>query len=179
MEIEDLSIPEAKLITREIAKDNRGVFFKPYNKEELSKMGIEFEVKEIFYSTSKNNVIRGMHFQNPPRSQAKIVTVIKGSITDVLLDLRKSSLFYGRFISIKLNENDGKSIFIPKGVAHGFLGKEFENTVLYVADSLYSKENEDGIRYDSFGYDWDVIFPLVSERDTGFKKLEDFRTPFN
>ncbi len=178
MEIEDLFIPEAKLITGKIAKDVRGSFFKPYNHEEISKLGIQFSVKEAFYSISKRDIIRGMHFQKPPSSQAKIVTVIKGRITDVLLDLRTDSKNYGKFISIDLRESDGKSIFIPKGVAHGFLGIDTENVVLYLADTEYSKENDDGIRYDSFGYDWGVTNPILSDRDAGFIKLEDFISPF-
>lgn len=178
MEIEDLFIPEAKLITGKIAKDIRGSFFKPYNHEEISKLGIQFSVKEAFYSISKRNVIRGMHFLKPPSSQAKIVSVIKGRITDVLLDLRTDSKYYGKFISIDLKESDGQSIFIPKGVAHGFLGIDDENIVLYLADVGYSKENDDGIRYDSFGYEWGVTNPILSERDAGFAKFQNFTSPF-
>ncbi len=175
---EDLLIPEAKLISGKISTDIRGSFYKPYNDEELSKTGIRFNVKEVFYSVSKKDVIRGMHFQKPPRAQAKIVTVIKGRITDVLLDIRKNSKSYGTFISIDLNENEGKSIFIPEGVAHGFLGIDMENIVLYLAGTEYSKENDDGIRYDSFGYDWGVTNPILSGRDIGFVKYEDFISPF-
>lgn len=178
MKIEDLFIPEARLIKGNIAKDIRGSFFKQYNYEEISKLGIKFNVKETLYSISKKDVIRGMHFQRPPMSQAKIVTVIKGSITDVLLDLRKDSKYYGKFLSIYLNERDGKSIFIPKGVAHGFLGIDMENIVFYLTDEEYSKESEDGIRYDSFGYKWAVTNPVLSKRDFGFKEFKYFMSPF-
>lgn len=157
--------------------DKRGAFLKvlpsPYLEE------LHFRVSEVFYSSSKKDVIRGMHFQKPPSAQARIVTVIKGRITDVLLDLRRKSKSYGTFMSIDLDEKDGKSIFIPKGVAHGFLGRDMENVVLYVTDSEYSKENEDGIRYDSFEYDWGVKNPVLSERDLGFDKFENFISPFD
>ena len=179
MEIEDFFIPGAKLIKGKIATDIRGCFFKPYNNEEILKMGIKFNVKEAFYSISKRDVIRGMHFQRPPSSQAKIVTVMKGRITDVLLDLRTDSKYYGKFIPIDLKEGDGQSIFIPKGVAHGFLGIDKENIVLYLADLEYSRENDDGIRYDSFGYDWGVTDPILSERDLGFAKFQNFISPFD
>ena len=175
---EDLFIPEVKLIKGKIAKDLRGNFYKPYNNEDMLKMGVKFKVNEVFYSISRRDTIRGMHFQRPPSSQAKIITVIKGRITDVLLDLRKDSNYYGKFISIDLKESEGKSIFIPKGVAHGFLGIDMENVVLYLADKGYSMENEDGIRYDSFGYKWAVANPVLSERDIGFIKFEDFNSPF-
>ena len=81
-------------------------------------------------------------------------------------------------VSIDLKESDGQSIFIPKGVAHGFLGMDKENIVLYLANIEYSKENDDGIRYDSFGYDWGVTDPILSERDVGFAKFQNFTSPF-
>ena len=119
-----------------------------------------------------------MHFQKPPSAQSKIVTVIKGRITDVLLDIRRNSKSYGTFISIDLNEKEGKFLFIPEGIAHGFLGIDMENIVLYLTSTEYSKENDSGIRYDSFGYDWGVTNPILSERDVGFVKYEDFISPF-
>lgn len=175
---EDLLIPEAKLISGKISTDIRGSLYKPYNDEELSKTGIGFNVREVFYSVSKKDVIRGMHFQKPPSAQSKIVTVIKGRITDVLLDIRRNSKSYGTFISIDLNEKEGKFLFIPEGIAHGFLGIDMENIVLYLTSTEYSKENDNGIRYDSFGYDWGVTNPILSERDVGFVKYEDFISPF-
>jgi dTDP-4-dehydrorhamnose 3,5-epimerase/CDP-3, 6-dideoxy-D-glycero-D-glycero-4-hexulose-5-epimerase len=178
MKVEELSVPGAKLIVGRLAIDNRGSFFKPYNYENLLKMGIKFDVQEVFYSVSRKGVIRGMHFQNPPAEQEKIVTVIKGSIMDVILDLRTDSEYFGRFITIRMNENDGCSVLVPKGTAHGFLGLDLENIVLYLADASYSRENEDGIRYDSFGYDWGVKNPVLNERDLGFDKFENFISPF-
>ena len=178
MKVKELSVPGAKLITGELAMDKRGGFFKPYNYENLLKMGIKFDVQEVFYSVSRKGVIRGMHFQNPPAEQEKIVTVIKGSIMDVILDLRTDSEYFGKFITIRMNENDGCSVLVPKGTAHGFLGLDLENIVLYLADASYSRENEDGIRYDSFGYDWGVKNPVLNERDLGFDKFENFISPF-
>ena len=178
MKVKELSVPGAKLITGELAMDKRGGFFKPYNYENLLKMGIKFDVQEVFYSVSRKGVIRGMHFQKHPAEQEKIVTVIKGSIMDVILDLRTDSEYFGKFITIRMNENDGCSVLVPKGTAHGFLGLDLENIVLYLADASYSRENEDGIRYDSFGYDWGVTNPVLTERDLGFDKFENFISPF-
>lgn len=178
MHIKQLLLPGAKMIEREIQTDSRGSFHKPFTILDISTIEEEFNIAEIFYSISKMNVIRGMHFQNPPSEQRKIITVVKGRITDLLLDLRKSSKFYGKFISIELNAKDGVSIFIPNGIAHGFIGKDKENIVLYVVDSAYSKEDEDGIRYDSFGYSWGVKEPILSPRDRSFQGFEDFVTHF-
>ena len=141
-------------------------------------MGIRFDVKEVFYSISRKGVIRGMHFQKPPSEQEKIFTVIKGSVMDVILDLRTDSEYFGKFITIRMNEEDGRSVLIPKGTAHGFLGLDLENIVLYLADASYSKEDEDGIRYDSFGYDWGIIEPILSNRDLSFRGFDEFISPF-
>lgn len=178
MKIEELPVPGVKLITGELAQDKRGSFFKPYNYESVSKLGIRFDVKEVFYSISRKGVIRGMHFQNPPSEQEKIFTVIKGSIMDVILDLRTDSEYFGKFIAIRMNEDEGHSVLIPKGTAHGFLGLDLENIVLYLADAPYSKEDEDGIRYDSFGYDWGIIEPILSNRDLSFRVFDEFISPF-
>ena len=178
MKVEELSVPGAKLMVGGLAIDNRGSFFKPYNYENSSKFGTNFHVQEVFYSVSRKGVIRGMHFQKPPSEQKKIVTVIKGSIMDVILDLRTNSDYFGKFITIRMNEGDGCSILVPKGTAHGFLGLDLENIVLYLADSSYSRENEDGIRYDSFGYDWGIIEPILSKRDLSFRGFNEFISPF-
>ena len=178
MKVEELSVPGAKLITGELAMDKRGSFFKPYNYENLLKMGIKFDVQEVFYSVSRKGVIRGMHFQKHPAEQEKIVTVIKGSVMDVILDLRTDSEYFGKFITICLKEDDGCSVLVPKGTAHGFLGLDSENIVLYLADASYSRENEDGIRYDSFGYDWGIIEPILSKRDLSFRGFDEFISPF-
>lgn len=178
MKIKELLIPGVKMITDVVGQDSRGSLFKPYNVSKMLDLGVEFEVKEAFYSISKKNVIRGMHFQLPPDEQAKIVTVVKGSINDVLLDLRTDSNCFGKFIAIQMTENDGKSIIIPRGIAHGFLGVESQNIVLYLADAEYSKQNEDGIKFDSFGYDWGIVNPILSARDLSFRKFGEFNSPF-
>lgn len=178
MKIEELPVPGVKLITGEFTRDKRGSFFKLYNYENVSELGIRFDVKEVFYSISRKGVIRGMHFQKPPSEQEKIFTVIKGSVMDVILDLRTDSEYFGKFITIRMNEEDGRSVLIPKGTAHGFLGLDLENIVLYLADASYSKEDEDGIRYDSFGYDWGIIEPILSNRDLSFRGFDEFISPF-
>ena len=178
MQIEEMSIPGVMLITGKISEDIRGLFFKPFSSRDFLTFGVEFKPKEVFYSISGNNVIRGMHFQRPPSGQAKIVTVIKGEITDVVLDLRRKSNHYGKIAYTNLSEKNRKSILMPEGVAHGFIGRNHENIVLYLTDSDYSKENEDGIKFDTFGYDWGITDPVISQRDSGFINFEDFISPF-
>lgn len=150
--------------------DNRGSFVKFY-----SDFGLE--AKEIFYTESKINTIRGMHFQSPPFEQNKIVHVVKGEIIDVLLDIRLNSNTYGKFFVYNIKEG-GDSIFVPKGFAHGFLSKLENTIVIYLVDSEHNKEHDIGIKYDSFGYDWEVKDPIISVRDQNHQKFEDYKSPF-
>ena len=178
LEIEPMKLPGVLLIKNKINSDIRGFFYKPYAREELAKKDIDFNVAEVFYSASKEKVIRGMHFQVPPFQQAKIVTVISGRITDVVLDIRIGSPHYGKWISISLEENDGKELYIPIGFAHGFISREEKSTVLYLADCKYFPESETGIKYDSFGYDWETNEPILSNRDRNFMSMSSFQSPF-
>lgn len=170
-------IEDIRILKLQNSTDERGMFCKIVPNEYVGQSS--FKICELFYSSSRKDVIRGMHFQKPPNAQAKLVTVIKGRILDVILDLRKNSKSYGNFVSFDLKEGDGKAILIPKGFAHGFLGKDSENVVLYITDSKYSREAEDGLRYDSFGFNWEISNPIISRRDAAFSKYEDFISPFN
>lgn len=154
------------------SEDNRGDFTKIFNSLTLS-----VEIKESYYSRSHKNVIRGMHFQIPPFDHDKIVHVVKGKITDVVLDIRKNSPNFGKFYCNELSENKKQIIFIPKGFAHGFLSLE-ESVVLYMQNTVYHAESDCGIRYDSFGFSWDAINPIISARDLAFAAFKDFKTPF-
>lgn len=156
--------------------DNRGSFNKPYNFDEFKKNNISDFPQEYFYSISAKNVIRGMHFQTPPFDCYKIVSCINGEILDVVLDLRKSSKTYGKYFSVKLNNN--QTILIPNGFAHGFLSLEENTIITYLQSKVYNKENDKGIRYDSFGFDWNLINPVINARDQQLIKYNDFITPF-
>ena len=174
--IKELEIEGVYLIDVKYSNDKRGSSSKIYpNTLKENKLS---EVKEVFYSISDKNVIRGMHFQLPPYSQAKIVHIIKGRIVDVILDLRTDSPTYGKYISIKLEEGDGKVVYIPKGLAHGFASLVNGSTVLYLFDGPYSSESESGIRYDSFGYEWKIDRPILSQRDLSFTEFYKFKSPF-
>ena len=159
-------------------KDLRGSFIKLYNNKEFSKHGLNFQINEYYFSTSKKNVIRGMHFQLPPFSHSKMINVLTGSIIDVVVDLRKSSKTFMKFFKVKI-DNPNVSLFIPKGFAHGFKSLEDNTTVQYFVSSIYKPEYDTGIKYNSFGYDWDHIEnPIISERDKNFVDLDSFKEFF-
>lgn len=158
--------------------DDRGSFKKLLNSLDFTSYNLDSNFHELYYSINKKNVIRGMHFQIPPHDHNKLVYCISGSITDVCLDLRKKSLTYGKYFVINLDENDSKYLYIPKGFAHGFISNENKTVVHYAQTSCYNKENDAGLRYDSFGYDWGVSNPIVSKRDLEHPIFQNFISPF-
>ena len=157
-----------------IAQDERGVFVKTINKTIFSQNELDFEIAESYYSISNNNVIRGMHFQLPPFDHEKLVYVPKGKILDVVLDLRKNSSTYMEFLSVELSEENKKSIFIPKGLAHGFKSLENNTITVYNVATEFNTTADTGIKYDSFGFDWEETKPIISERDCGFNSIKEF-----
>jgi dTDP-4-dehydrorhamnose 3,5-epimerase/CDP-3, 6-dideoxy-D-glycero-D-glycero-4-hexulose-5-epimerase len=179
MEFIATDIPDVYIIQPKIFKDERGIFIKTFNKDLFDKYNLECEFKESFYSFSKKDVIRGMHFQLPPNDHAKLIYVITGRIIDVVLDIRKNSPAYGQFISVELSAENNKQIYIPRGCAHGFVAiSEEESCVVYMQTTVYVPEADTGIRFDSFGMNWNVKQPIVSQRDLNFKPLNEFVSPF-
>lgn len=158
--------------------DNRGCFQKIFNYDSFIQKGLVTDFKEFYYSISQKNVIRGMHFQFPPYEHVKLVYVSKGHIKDVVVDLRKSSKTYKQVFSIEMDEIEAKYLYIPSGLAHGFLSLENNSIVNYAQTSCYSKEHDSGIAYDSINFDWQIKEPILSSRDLSFKKLENFNSPF-
>lgn len=166
------------IIQHKVFTDNRGLFVKTYNQQIFDELGIDLNIKERYYSISQKDVIRGMHFQSPPEDHVKLVTVISGKILDVVLDLRKKSKTFGKFFSIEIGQDEGKTIYIPKGFAHGFAALEDQTIVEYNQTTGYAPNNDAGIKYDSFGFDWRIAEPIVSYRDFSFETFKNLRTPF-
>lgn len=158
--------------------DSRGAFQKVFTKDLYKELGLEPLISEIYYSKNFVGVIRGMHFQIPPYDHEKIVFVSNGAIRDVVLDIRKQSKTYGKYFSMNLSSKDGKFIYIPKGFAHGFLSLENDSIVNYAQTSCYRPDSDSGIKYDSFGFDWGIKKPIMSERDKQFVRFEEFKSPF-
>lgn len=159
-------------------KDSRGSFQKLFNKEFFNENGLDSDFCEFYFSVNKKGVIRGMHFQLPPFDHTKLVYVSRGKILDVVVDIRKDSLTFGKYFSIELNESEGKYLYIPKGFAHGFASLEDGSIVNYAQTSCYSSLHDSGIDRNSFGFEWPFENPIVSGRDLTFKKIGEFNTPF-
>ncbi|MBP7795999.1 MAG: dTDP-4-dehydrorhamnose 3,5-epimerase [Elusimicrobiales bacterium] len=168
-------ISDVILIKPQVFTDNRGFFMESYKKSDFEKYGIACEFVQDNHSSSVKNVIRGLHFQRPPKEQAKLVKCVNGKIFDVAVDLRKDSKTFLKWVSVELTRENGWMLFIPKGFAHGFLTLSDRAEVVYKCDAEYSKENDSGIRYDdpSIGISWGVDKPVLSDKDLNLKFYKD------
>lgn len=155
------------------AKDDRGYFVKDFHHDDFISMGLEPEFKEEYYSISHKDVIRGMHFQTPPHHHNKLVSVIQGAIIDVVVDIRDNSKTKGRVLSFVLSQDTPISLYIPKGLAHGFKSLTDNTIVSYKVSTVYSAANDHGIKYNSIPLEWGVEKPIISKRDSEFPTLSE------
>jgi dTDP-4-dehydrorhamnose 3,5-epimerase len=173
-----LPLSGAFLITLPSFEDQRGNFTKTFQHSFFEQGNIDFTLRESYFSFSHKEVIRGMHFQLPPHDHAKIVYCPQGSILDVIIDMRKHSNTYGQYYATELSEHNHLAYYIPHGFAHGFKALTDHAMTYYLVSSEHSKEHDTGIRYDSFGFDWDCAAPILSDRDLSFPPLAAFESPF-
>ena len=178
MEIIPTTLEGVKILRPRIFSDVRGTFVKTFHAPGFQAAGLDFVPQEEFFSVSRSSVVRGMHFQLPPHSQARLVTCLTGKILDVIVDLRRHAPTYGRTWSHALNAGTRELLFVPEGFAHGFLSLADDTLVSYVASRPHSPAHDAGIAWNSIGFDWPVPAPILSERDQKFPLLRDFLSPF-
>jgi dTDP-4-dehydrorhamnose 3,5-epimerase len=166
------------VIEQTITKDRRGSFVKNFQSSLFEKYHLESDFKESYYTKSHEDVIRGMHFQIPPHDHAKFITVITGTIIDVVLDIRKSSKTYGTHFEIELSRENRKSLYICRGIAHGFGVLSDMAIAYYQVTSEHNPEHDKGIHFDSFGSSWSIANPVLSDRDRAFPTFDVFESPF-
>lgn len=166
MKIEELALKGLKVLTLNIYKDERGFFKESYRKPLYEKNGITCDFIQDNHSFSKKKTIRGMHFQSRP-GQAKLVSVVHGTIFDVVVDIRPESSTFGKWESVVLDAEKHQQLFIPIGFAHGFCALSDEVHVIYKVSSLFDSATEKGFRFDDpdLAIDWPFDDPIVSERD--------------
>lgn len=176
--IERLAIPEVWTYTPRRFGDARGWFSETFNTATLAEAlgGLNF-VQDNQAFTGVQYTLRGMHFQRPPKAQDKFVRVLKGSVLDVAVDIRRASPTFGKWVSAVLSAENGVQIFVPKGFAHGYLTLEPDTEVFYKVTDFYSRDHEGGIAWDdpAIGVDWTVPLQNVAmvERDRQFPRLAD------
>ncbi len=173
----ELGLPGCYEVQPRVHLDARGTFIKSYRDDLFREHGLCAEWREEFFTTSRQGVLRGMHFQVPPAQHAKLVTCLVGEALDVLLDLRPGPS-YGQWISLSLTGERGSSVYVPEGLAHGFLALTDQTLLHYKVSSRHDPAADLGIRWDSFGFDWPLGQPQTSDRDRGFPPLQAFSTPF-
>jgi dTDP-4-dehydrorhamnose 3,5-epimerase len=166
------------ILEHDIFEDDRGKFYESYNKELFeSLLGFPVNFVQDNHSVSHKGVLRGLHYQHQPYEQSKLVRVVRGEVIDVVVDIRKNSPTYGRHFKIRLSQDDGISLFIPKGMAHGFLAVKDETVFVYKCDNYYRKESERGIMYNDpdLRIDWEFHQDSVvlSEKDKQLPAFKD------
>lgn len=168
------------VIESKIFSDDRGHFFESWSKAAFEKEGLSINFVQDNQSFSSKGVLRGMHFQNPPFAQGKLVRVIVGAVLDVVVDIRKHSATYGKHFSIVLSGENKTSFWIPPGFAHGFLTLEEATIFSYKVTRVYNKESENGIVWNDkdLNIDWGMENPIVSEKDAEAPTLAMLNTQF-
>lgn len=167
---------DATIITPQLHSDARGMFFESYKKTDFKKNGIDLDFCQDNFSHSIQGVIRGLHYQLPPKAQGKLIMVIKGAIWDVAVDIRESSPTFKQFLSVELSAINKKMLYyIPPGFAHGFAVISDTAQVLYKCTKEYDPEFEAGIRWNdpAIGINWPISDPIISEKDRSLPFLKD------
>ncbi len=179
MKLIDTSILGCQLIEPFRHSDTRGEFTKIYHSEYFKIAKQDFVIRETYYSRSKKNVFRGFHFQSPPDDHSKIVFCTSGAVIDFVLDIRKSSLSFGKVLSFSLSEQNGLGLIIPKGCAHGFYSLQDNSIMVYLLETVHSIKNDSGIHWSSVELNYPIKNPLISQRDSSFPFFKDFSSPFS
>ena len=180
----ETGVKDLFIIEPQIFEDTRGYFFESYNYNTFKEIGIDNIFVQDNRSKSLKGVLRGLHFQKEDYSQAKLISVLKGSILDIAVDLRKNSKTFGKYFSIELNEKSKKMLFIPKGFAHGFLTLEDNTEIFYKCDNFYNPKNEIGIIWNDRDlninwnfekYDIDENKLIISEKDKNNISFKEYK----
>ena len=174
LRFERLRIPEVVLVEPKVSSDERGFFMEAYKHSEFAAFGIAKPFVQDNHSRSTRGVLRGLHYQNPPMAQAKLVRVVVGEIFDVAVDIRRDSPTYGQWVAQNLSAASKRMLYIPEGFAHGFCALSEEAEVVYKVTAEYSPQHEAGVVWNDpeIGIEWPVRQPIVSAKDACFPPLK-------
>lgn len=176
MNIIETSIPGVLIFEPKLFGDARGFFCELYQSERYAAAGLTQSFVQDNLSRSRSGVLRGLHFQYP-KPQGKLVTVLRGAVLDVAVDVRVGSPSFGRHVKVELNEDNRRQLFVPRGFAHGFVVFSDSADFLYKCDEFYSAADERVLRFDDpeLGIDWGHASPSVSERDANGWSLAELK----
>ena len=180
MEIIKTPLEGLLVIKPRVFRDERGYFFESWSKQSFAEVGLNLDFAQDNQSLSGKGVLRGLHFQNPPYAQGKLVRVIKGAVLDVSVDIRKDSPTYGQYFSVELSEENKTIVWIPPGFAHGFVALEDNTIFTYKCTGLYSKDSEGALLWNDkdLNINWEINDPLVSEKDLVAGNFKNFVSKF-
>lgn len=188
MEVIETAIPGVLIIEPRVFNDARGYFFESFSQREFDEkvgriLGHTIHFVQDNESMSSYGVMRGLHFQRPPFTQSKLVRVVKGSVLDVAVDIRKGSPTFGQHVAVELTEENHRQFFVPRGFAHGFAVLSETAIFQYKCDNFYAPQADGGISIldESIGIDWKIPTEnaILSEKDTKHELLKDFDSPFS
>lgn len=180
MDISTTNIKGLLIIQPKVFYDERGYFLESFRNDIIREAGITEEFVQENESHSQKGVLRGMHFQNPPFEQGKLVRVVQGAVFDVVVDIRKGSPTYGEHYSIELSAENKTIFWIPPGFAHGFLVLEDNTTFQYKCTNYYNKASEGSLQWNdpNLKINWGEIKPLISHKDIQATSFIDFNSQF-
>lgn len=176
MKLTKTTIEDVLIIEPQVFGDRRGWFMETYSKLKLTQLGIEIDFVQDNHSFSaQKGILRGLHFQNNPKSQSKLIRCTQGAILDVAVDIRRGSPTYLKWVAVELTADNKQQLFIPKGFAHGFITLSENVEVQYKVDEYYAPEYDRSIRYDDpeIGIDWKLANPVLSDKDLQAPLLRD------
>jgi len=180
MEIIETNLKGLLVIKPKVFEDERGYFFESYNYQLFKQAGLDFNFVQDNQSLSHTGVLRGLHFQNNPNAQGKLVRVITGSVFDVAVDIRKKSPTYGQWFGLELTEQNKWMMYIPEGFAHGFATLQDFTVFSYKCTNFYNKASEDCIFWNDsdLAINWPIENPILSDKDLLGKHMKDFNSLF-
>ena len=184
LDVIETEIPDVKVMVPKKFGDHRGFFSEVYNKKRLAEHGIELDFVQDNHSLSvEKNVVRGLHFQIPPFAQDKLVRVLRGSVLDVAVDLRRNSPTFGRHLTVELSDENFRQLLVPIGFAHGFVTLEPNTEVFYKVTNYYAPEHDRGLLWNdpALGIDWPVPEgqAVLSDKDKQQPRLADLPETFD
>lgn len=184
MNIEKTNLEGVIIVTPDVYTDERGCFMETFSEERYREM-LGLSSDEHFIqdnlSVSKKGVLRGLHYQAPPMAQGKLVSVLRGRVLDVAVDIRTGSPTYGQHVTIELSGENHRQLWIPRGFAHGFVVLEDDTLFSYKCTNLYSKEHDRGVLWNdpALGIDWGTKMPIISEKDQKHPLLSEIVREFS
>jgi dTDP-4-dehydrorhamnose 3,5-epimerase len=180
MQITETNLPGLLVIDPTVFGDDRGYFLESYNLETFKAAGLETDFVQDNESKSSKGVLRGLHFQEPPFAQGKLVRVARGAVMDISVDIRKDSSTYGKWVAYELSERNKRMLWIPPGFAHGFVTLEDDTIFIYKCTNLYNRESENSIRWNDpdLNIDWGVENPVISDKDLRAPFFKALQSPF-